>query len=219
MRYLDYKPSPDAGCVAFYRKMCRLVPGVSSGPCRLYCVSLCNFEPRMLKDCLTQRAESLIAAVSRERHQLLAERVREISGQMNSRGIFPSSIHVNEVANVCAAELKEIASAAWDCVRRAHESCGARENAKVLPYFLRVIEAEGAKAEAVLQQAVGLIAAGLQNKSMVPMREVREAQEHLAAKYTAEIEIYVANLSREAGSTVLERWTEVAPIYRTVWPS
>ena len=161
----------------------------------------------MLEDCLTQRAESLIAAVSRERHQLLAERVREISGQMNSRGIFPSSIHVNEVANVCAAELNEIASAAWDCVRRAHESRGARENAKVLPYFLRVIEAEGAKAEAVLQQAVGSIAAGLQNKSMVPMREVREAQEHLAAKYTTEIEIYVANLSREAGSTVLERWT------------
>ena len=161
----------------------------------------------MAKDCLTQRADSLIAATSAERHQLLAERVLELSGQMNSRGIFHSSIHVNAVAKECAAELKEIVFIAWDCVRRAHDSCGSRESEKVLPYFLGVIDAEAAKAEAMFQGRVGSIAENLQNKSMLATSEVATAQELLVKKYKVEIEMYAAKLRHGLGSSLHDRWT------------
>ena len=160
----------------------------------------------MSKDCLTERSEPLIAAASRERHQLLASRVREISGEMNGRGILHSNIHVNAVAQACAAELHEIASIAWGHLQRAHESCGRSEVEKVLPHFLRVLESESSKLDAALQAAIGTIAAGLQNKSMLNLQAVREARDHLVQKYKGEIDIYTANLSRGDGGALLERW-------------
>lgn len=46
---------------------------------------------------------------------------------------------------------------------------------------------------------------GLQNKSILRLQAVREAHAHLVQKYTAEIEIYVANLARVASGTRPER--------------
>lgn len=160
----------------------------------------------MSEDCLAERAAPLIAATSRERLQLLAGRVREISAEMNARGILDSSIHVNAVASACAEELHKIAEAFWECVKRAHESCGRDRKEKVLPYYQLVLTAEGEKIDALLRESMRTVAAGRQNKAMVPMQEVRDAQEHLAAKYAAEIAIYLANLNRSEGST-LERWS------------
>ena len=149
----------------------------------------------MTSDCLAERSEPLVAAASRERHEALAGRLLEISGEMNGRGIIHSSIYVNAVADVCAAQLHELASSAWNCVLRAHESCGRGEAEAVFPYFTRVLESESDKLDAALQGAVGTVAAGMQNKSMLRLRAVREAHVHLVQKYKGEIEIYVANLA------------------------
>ena len=161
----------------------------------------------MSQDCLTERATPLIAATSAERLQSLSNHVREISAEMNSRGIFHSSIHVNAVAAACSEELHQIAAASWECVKRAHESCGTGSNEKILPFFQSVITAEADKLDAFLRDSVRTVAEGLQNKSMIPMREVRHAQEHLSGKYAAEIAIYVANLNRRDSSSTLERWS------------
>lgn len=160
----------------------------------------------MSRDCLAERSEPLIAAASRERHEELAGRLLGISGEMNRRGILHSNIYVNAVADACAAQLHEIASIAWNCGQRAHESCGRGEVEAVFPYFARVLESESDKLDASLQGAVATVVAGLQNKSMLPLQAVREAHGHLAQKYKGEIEIYVANLARAAGGTLLDRW-------------
>ena len=160
----------------------------------------------MCTDCLTDRSDPLIAAASREGEEALRRRLLEISGEMNERGIIHSSIYVNEVAAACATQLHEMASIAWSCVQRAHQSCGHCDAAAVLPYFKRVLESESSKLDAALQGAVGTVAAGLQNQSMLRLQAVREARAHLVQKYTGEIEVYVANLARVASGTVLDRW-------------
>ena len=161
----------------------------------------------MSQNCLAERAAPLIAATSRERLQLLAGRVHEISAKMNERGIFHSSIHVNEVAAACAEELHQITASSWECVKRAHESCGKDRKEEILPFFQQVIAAEGNKVDMFLRESVRTVAEGLQSKSMIPMQEVRQAQEHLCAKYGAEIAVYVANLNRPESST-LDRWSK-----------
>ena len=83
----------------------------------------------------------MVAVASTERHCLHADTVRGISAQMNSRGLFHSSIHVNEVDKACAKELHTISSAAWDCLKRAHESCGRDQPARLLTLFLGIAEA------------------------------------------------------------------------------
>ena len=160
----------------------------------------------MSTHCLVERSEPLIAAASRERHQLLSGRLLNISGEMNGRGITHSSIYVNAVAEACVAELHEMASIAWNCVQRAHASCGQRQPEEVFPYFARVLESQSRMLEAALQGAVGTIAAGLQNKSMLRLQAIHEAHDHLVEKYKGEINIYVANLDRGGGATLLDRW-------------
>ena len=160
----------------------------------------------MSSDCLAERSAPLIAAASRERHEALAGRLLKISGEMNGRGIIPSSIYVNAVADACAVQLHELASIAWNCVQRAHESCGQGDAEVVFPYFARVLESESDKLDAALQGAISTVAAGLQNKSMLRLQAVREAHVHLVQKYSGEIEIYVANLARAASGTLLDRW-------------
>lgn len=160
----------------------------------------------MSRDCLTERSEPLIAAVSRERHQMLADRVQEISREMNARDILYSSNYVNAVARACAAELHEVASHAWTLLQKAHASCGQGETEKVLPYFLLVLEAESKKLDAKLEATTETVAAGLQNKSMLHLQAVHEAHDHLTQKYSGEIAIYTADLSRAAARTRLDRW-------------
>ena len=161
----------------------------------------------MPTDCLTDQAIALVAVASTERHCLHADTVRGISAQMNSRGLFHSSIHVNEVDKACAKELHTISSAAWDCLKRAHESCGRDQPARLLTLFLGIAEAETEKMERALHHAVGEVARHLQNKSMIPMREVSEARDEIVAKYRTEIDIYTANLGVDVGATFFDRWT------------
>lgn len=160
----------------------------------------------MSSNCLAERSEPLIAAAARERHEALAGRLLEISGEMNRRGIIHSSIYVNAVADACAAQLYELTSIVWSSVQRAHESCGQGEAEAVFPYFARVLESESDKLDATLQGAIGVVAAGLQNKSMLRLQAVREAHVHLDQKYRGENEIYVATLARAASGTRLDRW-------------
>lgn len=160
----------------------------------------------MSSNCLAERSEPLIAAASRERHEVLAGRLLEISAEMNRRGIIHSSIYVNTVADACAAQLHELASIAWNCVQRAHESCSRGDAEAVFPYFACVLESESNKLDAALQGAVSTVAEGLQNKSMLRLQAVREAHVHLAQKYSGEIEIYVANLASAASGTRFDRW-------------
>lgn len=169
-------------------------------------VSLTESSRHMSTDCLAKRSEPLISAASRERHDALAGRLLEISGEMNRRGIIHSSIYVNAVADACAAQLHELASIAWSSVQRAHESCGRGDAEAVFPYFARVLELESDKLDAALQGAISTAAAGLQNKSMLRVQAVRDAHDHLVQKYCGEIEIYVANLTLAANRTLLDRW-------------
>jgi hypothetical protein len=159
----------------------------------------------MPEDCLVQRSEPLIAAASRERHQVLARRLLEIAGEMNGRGLLHSSVYVLSVGEACASELHERASIAWTCIQRAHESCGGGTADGICPYFERVLRLESDKVDSAFQSAVGAIAASLMNKSMLSLAAVREAQAHLLEKYRGEIDIYVGNLRRRDG-THLEEW-------------
>lgn len=159
----------------------------------------------MTRDCLAERSEPLVAAASREQHEALSRRLLEISGEMNRRGIVHSSIHVNAIADTCAAQLHEMASAAWSSIQRAHESCGRSNADAVLPYFTRVLESERDKIDAALVGAVDSVATGLRNKALLHLQAVRDAHSHLVQKYTGEIEVYVANLGRVAGGTLVDR--------------
>lgn len=159
----------------------------------------------MPTNCLTERSEPLVAAASREKHEALSRRVLEISGEMNGRGIIHSSTYVNSVAEAFAAALHDLAAAAWGVVQRAHESCGRQDAQAIFPYFTRILESETDKLESVLQDAVGNVASGLQNKSMLRLQAVSDAHAHLIQKYKGEIEIYVANLERPASGTLLDR--------------
>jgi hypothetical protein len=147
-------------------------------------------------DCLSRHADPLVAAASLEAHSALRERIAQISAEMNSRGILHSSIFVNAVAKACAAELHELTAIAWDCTRRGFEACGGEGQNELAPYFLRTIAREAERTENVLQGAVGAVATGLLNKSMIPLTEVQEAREHLSAKYETEAAVYLAEAQR-----------------------
>lgn len=159
----------------------------------------------MPNDCLTDRATALADAASKERHQVHLVSVQQISAAMNARGVFHSSMHMNDVSKACASELRNIAGLLWENLRRAHESCGLKTPEKLLPLYLDLLQTEKTKMEAVVETAVGGVAKHLQNKSMIPMRDVSEEHEALVEKYKTEIAIYISNLRQGVGTTLTER--------------
>ena len=159
----------------------------------------------MPNDCLTDRAIALANAASNERHQIHMVSVQQISAAMNARGLFHSSMHVNDVSRACASEFRRIAGLLWENVKRAHESCGLKTPEKLQTLFLDLLQTEKTKMEAVVESAVGGVAKHLQNKSMIPMREVSEEHDALVEKYKTEIAIYVSNLRQGVGATLTDR--------------
>jgi hypothetical protein len=155
--------------------------------------------------CLTDRATALVNAISKERHQNLSAVIQQIGAAMNSRGVLLSSIHVNEVSEACASELRNIAGLIWDNMKRAHESCGSKTSEDLLALFRMLLLAEKVKLEQVQEGAIGGIARQLQNQSLIPMHGVSEAYDDLLRRYRVEIEIYISNLQRGAGATIADR--------------
>ncbi len=131
--------------------------------------------------------------------------IQQISETMNARGLFHSSIHVNDVSKACAAELRNVAGLIWESVKRAHESCRLATPERFLPLYLDLLRVEVTKMSAVLDNAVGRIAAQLQSKSMAAMREIPDEHDALVEKYKVEIDMYISNLRQGAGATHPER--------------
>lgn len=161
--------------------------------------------PPLPNDCLTDRAIALANATSKERHKIHQGSVRQITAAMNARGIFHSSMHVNEVSKACATELQNIARLLWEDLKRAHESCGQQTPEKLEALFLHLLQTEKMKMEAVVEGAVGGVAKYRQNKSMIPMREVSEEHEALVDKYKIQIAIYISNLRLGVSATLTDR--------------
>lgn len=159
----------------------------------------------MPNNCLNDRATALVNAVSKERHQHLLIEIHQIGAAMNSRNVFHSSMHVNEVSKACASELRNIAGLAWENVKRAHESCGSKTSEDVLLLYLVLLQTEKTKMEQVVEGAVGGVAKNLLNQSLVSMLEVSEAYDDLVNKYKVEIDIYISNLKQGVGATHTDR--------------
>lgn len=159
----------------------------------------------MPDDCLTERATALVSAVSRDRQQTLAAAIQQTRAAMNSRGMFISSMHVNEVCQACASELRNVAGLVWDSLKRAHQSCGSKTSEDLLALFRMFLLAERAKMEQVQEGAIGSIAGQLQNKALISMCEVSETYDDLLNQYKAEIDIYVSDLQQGTGVTLADR--------------
>lgn len=158
----------------------------------------------MPSHCLIDRATALVNAVSMERHENLSAVVQQIRTAMNSRGMLHSSLHVNEVNQACASELRNMGSLIWDNMKRAHESCGSKASDDLLGLFRMLLLAEKAKLEQLQERAIGTTARQLQNKALIPMQGVSETCDDLLRQYKVEIEIYISNLQGGAGANLVD---------------
>ncbi len=159
----------------------------------------------MPNHCLTDRATALVNAVSKERHQNLSAAIQQIGAAMNARGVFLSSMHVNEISQACVSELRNIAGLVWDNMKRAHESCGSKTSEDLLALFRILLLAQRTKMEQVQEGAIGGIAEKMQNQTLLSTRELSVAYDDLLNKYQIEIDIYISNLQQGAGTTLADR--------------
>ena len=162
----------------------------------------------MRNHCLSERANSLVNAASREQLDALSLTIQHIHAEMNSRGLFNiSSEHANKICQACASELKAMAEVIWTSIKRAHESCGS-PSSKSLPQDLRILFCnllENEKAKLELLQAETLRSIILQNKTLIQSQLLTDEHDHLVHNCDIEIDIYIDNLKYGIGNNFYDR--------------
>lgn len=163
----------------------------------------------MPSDCLRQRAAALVAANSDKRAPEFQQSLLEIRGEMNRRGLIPSTINVKEVSKACHAEARARVQSIWEDVKRAHQSCGA-DLPKTLDADLRSLmqtlaEAEKEKIDAMQEAEVGAVVRRLSNQSLAQSAWIGPSCDSLLEHYRTEIDIYVDTLRRQQASSFLDK--------------
>lgn len=159
----------------------------------------------MSRRCLNERTTALVDAASKERHRNLLHTIQQVRSDMNSRGMLPSSEHVNKVCDACASELREMGKVIWESIKRAHESCGSNTSEDLPALFRTLLQNEKTKLEQTQEGAVGGVARQLLNQALLQFQLVSEAHDNILAQYDLEIAIYLDNLKRGSGKNYFER--------------
>jgi len=151
------------------------------------------------------RATALVEAASTERQTDLVRTLQQSRSDMVAHGMSASSRHALEMVDACALELRERAKVIWQCVQRAHKSCGSKTSEDLRKQFRALLLNEKAKLEQTQEVMVGPIVRQLQNMSLVQLGLASETYEQLLVLYDAEIAMYLDDLKRGTGSNFFER--------------
>lgn len=114
-------------------------------------------------------------------------------------------MHAVEMIEACATELRERSKLVWQCIQRAHKSCGSKISDDLVVLFRGLLQSETAKVEQVQELVAGPIIRQLQNSSLLPSRRVSDMRDHLLVVYDAEIAMYLDDLKRGTGTTEHDR--------------
>jgi len=159
----------------------------------------------MLSQCITDRASALVEAASIERQPSLVRTIQQLRSDMHARGMSASSMHALEIFEACAVELRERAKIIWQCVQRAHNSCGSKASEDLREPFRTLLLSEKAKLEQTQDVMAGPIVRQLQNMSLVRVGLISETYDQLQVQYDAEIAMYLDDLKRGTGTNIFER--------------
>lgn len=161
----------------------------------------------MNTQCTKNRAKLLVEAASNERESSFRGTLQTVRSNMNARNLYPSSSHVTEICNSCQSELRERAKIIWECIRRAHESCGSDSSEDLHELFTSLLQFQRLTLEQMQAEFSDNVVRQLQNKSLIqqPLQSVSNAFGELLAQYEAEIAIFIDNLKRGKGDNNFER--------------
>lgn len=159
----------------------------------------------MPSKCITDRAAPLVEAASIERQPSLVRTIQQSRSDMVARGMSASSMHALEIFEACASELRERAKVIWQCVQRAHKSCGSKVSEDLHEPFRTLLLSEKAKLEQMQEVMAGPIVRQLQNMSLAQAGLVSETYDQLLVQYDAEIGMYLDDLKQGTGTNIFER--------------
>jgi hypothetical protein len=124
---------------------------------------------------------------------------------MVARGMSASSKHALEIVEACASELRERAKVIWQCIQRAHKSCGSKASEDLREPFRTLLLSEKTKLEQTQEVMAGPIVRQLQNMSFIQLGLVSETYDQLLVHYDTEIAMYLDDLKLGTGTNVFER--------------
>ena len=159
----------------------------------------------MPSQCTIDRTTALVEAASTERQPGLVRTIQQSRSDMLARGMSASSTHALEIFQACASELRERAKLIWECVQRAHKSCGAKASEDLRELFRTLLQSEKIKLEETQEVMSGSIVKQLQNMSLLQLGLISETYDKLLVQYDAEIAMYLDDLKRETGTNFFER--------------
>ena len=159
----------------------------------------------MPTQCLTDRATALVEAASTERQSELLRTIQQSRSDMCARGMSASSTHALEIFEACSAELRERAKIIWQCIQRAHKSCGSKVSEDLRVLFRTLLQGEKVKLEQTQEVMSGAIVRQLQNMSLLQPSLISQTYDKLLVQYDAETAMYLDDLKRGTGANFFER--------------